>query len=104
MGIYEAGDIPSDQVEEGSGVNREETIAPVMNILSKFRDDVKAKANEGPKELFMLSDKLRDNVLPNEGILIEDRKPGESATWKFVDKEILLKELAEKEAKKQAKI
>jgi len=32
---------------------------------------------------------------------LEDKKPGEPATWKFVDKEELIKEI---EAKKQAKL
>lgn len=35
------------------------------------------------------------------GIQLEDKKPGEPATWKFVDKEELIKEI---EAKKQAKL
>ena len=33
MGIYESEDLPSDSAA-GAGMNREETIAPVMNILS----------------------------------------------------------------------
>jgi hypothetical protein len=44
---------------------------------------------------------LRDEVLPYLGIQLEDKKPGEAATWKFVDKDELIKEI---EAKKQAKL
>lgn len=40
-------------------------------------------------------------MLPYLGIQLEDKKPGEPATWKFVDKEELIKEI---EAKKQAKL
>jgi len=35
------------------------------------------------------------------GIQLEDKKPGEPASWKFVDKAILLQE---REAKNQAKL
>ena len=40
-------------------------------------------------------------MLPYLGIQLEDKKPGEPSTWKFVDKEELIKEY---EAKKQAKL
>lgn len=72
-----------------------------MNALTAFRDKVKSSAAEGPKVLFQLSDQLRDDILPFLGIQLEDKKPGEPASWKFVDKEILLKE---RDAKNQAKI
>ena len=48
--------------------------------------------------------------MPFLGVALEDRKPGEPAIWKFVDKETLLKERqakidakAKKEAEKQAR-
>ena len=34
---------------------------------------------------------------------MEDKKPGEAASWKFVEKEILIKELEAKQAAKLAK-
>jgi hypothetical protein len=68
-----------------------------MNALSAFRDKVKASANEGPKTLFQLSDQLRDDVLPYLGIQLEDKKPGEAASWKFVDKSILIAEIEAKQ-------
>lgn len=40
-------------------------------------------------------------MLPYLGIQLEDKKPGEPSTWKFVDKDELIKEY---EAKKQAKL
>ena len=45
-----------------------------MNALSNFRDQVKRRANEGPKVMFQLSDEIRDDVLPFMGIKLEDRK------------------------------
>ena len=48
------------------------------------------------KDLFALSDALRDDVLPRLGIRIEDGGAGKAAKWKYepnVDK--LLKEIAD---------
>ncbi len=53
--------------------------------------------------MFQLSDQLRDEVLPYLGIQLEDKKPGEASSWKFVEKEILIKELEAKQAAKLAK-
>jgi cysteinyl-tRNA synthetase len=50
-----------------------------------------------------LSDQLRDDILPFLGIQLEDKKPGEPASWKFVDKETLLKERQAKIDAKAAK-
>ena len=52
MGIYESSDIPIEAGAEGTGINREDNITPVMNVLCKFRDMIKLKAKEGPKEIF----------------------------------------------------
>ena len=50
FGVYEEDDMPA--VSEGQSLNYEEVITPFMNALSKFRDQVKEKAGEGPKTLF----------------------------------------------------
>jgi len=63
-----------------------------MNVLSKFRDQIKDKAGEGTKELFRLCDELRDDILPHLGVRLEDRAKGQEAIWKYEDKEVLLKE------------
>ena len=42
--------------EEGGAVDIEASITPLMNILTEFRDKVKAQAGEGPKTMFQLSD------------------------------------------------
>lgn len=46
---------------------------------------------------------MRDEVLPYLGIKLEDKKPGEPASWMFVDKDILIKEMEAKAADKAAK-
>jgi cysteinyl-tRNA synthetase len=104
FGIYEDGDYPS---VSGSGDNegaqsQEELIAPLMNALSKYRDQVKNSANDDPKALFKISDELRDNILPYLGIRLEDK--GKAASiWKYEKPEILIKELEAKEAEKAKK-
>ena len=47
-----------------------------MNVLSKFRDQVKDRASEGGSALFRLCDELRDDILPNLGVRLEDRAKG----------------------------
>jgi hypothetical protein len=78
-----------------------------MDVLLKFRDQIKEKAGEGPKELFNLCDVLRDDILPHLGVRLEDRGKGQEAIWKYEDKEVLLKErenkLKEKEKKEEEK-
>jgi len=74
-----------------------------MNVLSKYRDQVKEKANDGGKELFKLSDELRDDILPYLGIRLEDRGKGQDAIWKLEDKDTLIKEREAKIEEKNKK-
>lgn len=90
FGIYDEDVVPN--VNEEESINREELITPFMNLISKFRDQIKEMAGEGPKELFRLCDELRDDLLPHLGIRLEDRAKGQEAIWKYEDKEVLLKE------------
>lgn len=69
--------VPAVDGSESSGaISYEETIAPLMNVLSKFRDQVKDKAGGEAKELFRLCDELRDDILPHLGVRLEDRAKG----------------------------
>ena len=97
FGLYEEGE------GSGDGVDSEAAVEPVMNVLSKYRDDVKAKAKEGPKELFKISDELRDDILPFLGIKLEDQAPGKPSVWKHFDKEELLREREKKVEEKRKK-
>lgn len=103
FGVYEEDDVPNLASADGQSTNIEEAITPLMNALSLYRDQVKATADKGPKEIYILNDKFRDEVLPDLGIKLEDRKPGEPSIWKFVDKETLLKEREDKIAAKLKK-
>ena len=98
FGVYEEEDMPA--VGEDQHVNREEVIAPFVDALSKYRDQIKEKAIEGPKEVFRLSDELRDDVLPFLGIRLEDRGKGQDSIWKLEDKDVLIKERENKALEK----
>lgn len=79
----------------------ESTIMPYLQILSDFRGVVRTHARElKATEILKQCDLLRDDILPNVGVRLEDREGAPSAV-KLVDKETLLKE---KELKKQMEI
>ncbi|KAK6637321.1 hypothetical protein RUM44_007736 [Polyplax serrata] len=94
-----------------NGANTEELLMPYLTILSEFRDSVRKEARILKASAILTEcDKLRDDVLPNVGVRLEDIE-GRSSAVKLVDREILLKEremkkqleaekLAEKERKK----
>lgn len=105
FGIYEEGDFPAIAGGAGaeSGASYEDVITPLMNVLCKFRDDVKKNAGTGGKELFQLSDQLRDDVLPYLGIRLEDKGKDADSIWKYEDKEKLIKERENKLAAVAAK-
>lgn len=54
FGVYDEDAFPL--VTEGQTQDAEELIAPYVNAIAKFRDLIKEKANEGPKELMLLCD------------------------------------------------
>lgn len=75
----------------------------LMNVLAKFRDTIKDNANADAKELFRISDELRDDVLPKLGIRLEDKGKGNPAIWKLADRNELIKEIEKKKADKKKK-
>ncbi|XP_014668021.1 PREDICTED: cysteine--tRNA ligase, cytoplasmic-like [Priapulus caudatus] len=82
---------------EGSQ-NLEETVMPYLTAFADFREGVRKVARE-QKVVAILEqcDSVRDEVLPNLGVRLEDVE-GQVATLKLVDKETLLRE---KETKRQ---
>ncbi|XP_049865234.1 cysteine--tRNA ligase, cytoplasmic [Pectinophora gossypiella] len=79
----------------GDAVNLEETVMPYLEALSTFRADVRAAARGGKaNEILALCDQLRDVVLPDLGVRLED-KPDRTVV-KLVSKEELMKEREEK--------
>jgi len=78
---------------------------PYLSALAEFRDGVRSLAREkkDPKEILKLSDILRDDVLPELGVRLEDRE-GDRALVKLEDKEVLLQEKRKKEEQAAEKL
>jgi len=94
---------PSDSAGSSSGSNVEETQMPLLQVLAEFRGAVRQDARQRQAtEILERCDALRDDILPNLGIRLEDRE-NQPAALKFVDREELLKEKEEKKLAEEAK-
>lgn len=85
---------------ESSEGGREETLSPLLDLVVKFRDEIRGLARGGAstKELLEACDVLRDVGLPELGVKLDDKDGG--ALWKLYDAEDLKKEIErEREAK-----
>jgi cysteinyl-tRNA synthetase len=92
--------------ESDGGKNAEEILTPFINAITDFRGEVKDSciADKDVKKVLSICDKLRDEILPNLGVRIEDKGNKEKSVWKFFDKEEYLKEKEkEKELKENKK-
>lgn len=83
-------------------VNIEEAVMPFLSAFAQFREDVRTISREQKATgILKLCDELRDDVLPNLGVRLED---GISPpTIKLVDRDTLLKEREEKLKKEELK-
>ena len=80
----------------------ETSIEPIMNILSEYRDKIRVAAKDQDfKEIFKLSDEIRDKSLPKLGIIIEDRAGAESRWKTACPKEIAIE--MERKSKEEQK-
>ena len=76
----------------------EETVMPYLKVLSEFREKVRNQARTlKATDILLECDRLRDDVLPELGVRLED-DAGSCGKVKLVNREELLRE---KEAKKQ---
>ncbi|MEW5303562.1 MAG: hypothetical protein WDW36_006242 [Sanguina aurantia] len=73
-------------------------LTAILNAFSGFRDEVrglgKGKVVDG-KEVMLACDSVRDKVLPELGVRLEDRSDGK-AIWKLDDPEVLREEAVER--------
>ena len=91
---------PSGGSESG---DLESLVMPYLNSLATFRDNVRRSARElKAVEILKECDELRDDVLPNLGVRLED-KENEATVIKLVDKEELRREREEKLALEEKK-
>ena len=76
--------------------------APLLDALSNFRDGVRgAGRTQDTAGVLRLCDELRDLVLPELGVRLEDK--GAGSVWKLDDPEVLRAERARKVEEAQAK-
>lgn len=91
-----------------TSLNKEEILAPILDAFVDFRHQVRsATIAKDMSAIMQLADALRDDILPDLGIRLEDKGTGSnggiSSTWKMEDPEVLKKEKALKEAAKELK-
>jgi cysteinyl-tRNA synthetase len=103
------GDIgfPLEAMGDGEGsFSKEQVLAPYLDVLTKFRESVRVAAISGDTAAVLrLADALRDDVLPDLGVRMEDKGSGADvvSVWKLDDPEVLRKEKALKIEAKAAK-
>nr|CAG4640688.1 EOG090X02DZ [Eulimnadia texana] len=87
----------------GSSGNTEEVVMPYLEVLANFRDEVRKEARTlKASNLLQLCDNIRDEILPNLGVRLEDRE-NQPAALKLVSRDELLKEREAKKAAEEAK-
>ena len=91
---------PTGSSESG---DLETLVMPYLNSLATFRDNVRRSARElKAVDILKECDSLRDDVLPDLGVRLED-KENEATVIKLVDKEELKREREEKKAMEEKK-
>ncbi|XP_034155377.1 cysteine--tRNA ligase, cytoplasmic isoform X2 [Pangasianodon hypophthalmus] len=84
-------------------VDLESTVMPYLKVLSDFREGVRKIAREQKvTEVLQLCDAVRDDILPELGVRLEDHE-GLRTVVKLVDRETLLKEREEKKKLEEEK-
>lgn len=93
-------------------LNKEEIIAPILDAFVEFRHQIRtATIAKDFNTILQLADSLRDDILPDLGIRLEDKGASNggsgansiSSIWKLEDPEVLKKEKALKLAAKELK-
>eukprot|EP00002_Diphylleia_rotans_P021842 TRINITY_DN4261_c0_g1_i1.p1 TRINITY_DN4261_c0_g1~~TRINITY_DN4261_c0_g1_i1.p1 ORF type:complete len:633 (-),score=155.01 TRINITY_DN4261_c0_g1_i1:621-2519(-) len=82
--------------------NTEEILSPFLDAFTQFRDEVREAAkSKDTSRLLQICDSIRDDVLPELGVRIEDRGTDKSV-WKLEDKTTLRMEREQKKAAQAA--
>lgn len=108
FGAIECDDWLMVQGRAGAGnEDLEEQVMPYLTAFANFREDIRKVAREQKvPAVLKLCDSIRDDVLPNLGVRLEDHE-GQPPVIKLVDRDTLLKEREEKirqeELKRQEK-
>lgn len=65
--------------------------AAVLTALTRFRDEIRENAKSDFKKILEICDRFRDYEAVDLNVRIEDKKIGEPSSWKYENKEILIK-------------
>ena len=91
---------------ESSAASREQILTPMLDVLTKFREAVRIAAMSGDSNAVLgAADSLRDIVLPDLGVRMEDKGSGLDVVtiWKLDDPDVLRQERKLKEEAKADK-
>ena len=106
--VQDSSDIgfPLENTGEGGAVSKEQILSPLLDVLTKFRETVRVAAISGDTNAVLAAaDALRDMILPDLGVRMEDKGSGLNVVtvWKLDDPIVLKKERVLKEEAKLAK-
>ena len=110
FGVVSAGTeigFPLEGASGESSSSKEELLTPYLDVMTKFRESVRVAAISGDtKAVLAAADDLRDLVLPDLGVRMEDQGSGLDVVtkWKLDDPEAMRKERALKEEAKAEKV
>ncbi|CAF0971316.1 unnamed protein product [Rotaria sordida] len=83
----------SSEQQQASSINVEDIAMPYVEQFALFRDAVRTQAiTVKNKEILTLCDHVRNEILPELGVRLEDHAGTNKATIKFCDPEILRRE------------
>jgi cysteinyl-tRNA synthetase len=93
-------------IYDTEGKTEESSVSPFIDVIGKFRTLIKESAQDKDlTKVLEACDELRDEILPQLGVKLEDRGKGKPSVWKLYDKDELLKEIQlEKEKREQDKL
>jgi len=103
---FPLGDANENASSSSSISSREQILTPMLDVLTKFRETVRIAAITGDsKAVLTAADALRDAILPDLGVRMEDKGSGTDVVtvWKLDDPEVLKQERRLKEEAKVEK-
>lgn len=73
-------------ITSGNDSSRENVVSPFVDVIAKYRDSMKqiASVDKDLIKILKKCDELRDEVLPNLGVKIEDRGKGNVNSKNFI--------------------
>jgi len=93
---------PRSSTVAGGGESSAAALAPLLDAIAGFRDDVRGAGRDGDTaRILSLCDALRDLTLPELGVRLEDK--GSGSVWKLEDADALRAEKALKDREQAAK-